>query len=133
MKQLYKYMILFTYLILISLLSLLPSGVLPVTQAGLFPHADKVAHFGMYAILTFLIFYTWPEHFYGNFRQFLPFLYVILWGTTMEIFQGLGGYGRNFSYLDMVANTIGFFPGWLAWRWFFNKKFQEAVQSVRSD
>lgn len=113
-----KSMILFTYLVIITLLSLMPSSAFRVTDTLMFPHADKVIHSGMYAILTFLLFFTWPEKFAGKFKQFLPLLYVFIWGTLMEVFQGLGGHGRAFSYLDIIANTIGFFPGWLGWSWY---------------
>jgi VanZ family protein len=126
-----KSMILFTYLVIITLLSLLPSSTLHITEALFFPHVDKVVHFGMYAILTFLLFYTWPEKFNGKFKQYLPLLYVFIWGTLMELFQGLGGQGRAFSYLDILANTIGFLPGWLGWSWYAGKKYPS--QPVQPD
>ncbi|TVR69255.1 MAG: hypothetical protein EA408_12760 [Marinilabiliales bacterium] len=112
----YKKIIFITYVLLITTLSLFPANKLPITSASLFPHADKVVHFGMYAVFTFLLFYTWPDKFSGRTRQFLPLLYVIIWGSMMEILQGFGGYGRNFSHLDILANILGFFPGWIAWR-----------------
>ena len=113
----YKKIILFSYVLIVTGLSLLPESALPIPRTGLIPHADKIAHFSMYAVFTFLLFFTWPEHFSGRKRQFLPLLYVIIWGTVMEIIQGVGGYGRNFSHLDIVANILGFFPGWIAWKW----------------
>ena len=110
----------FLYIFVVTGLSLLPSGSFPITGSQLFPHADKVVHFGMYAVFTFLLFYTWPVRFSGKSRQFLPLLYVIIWGTIMEILQGTGGYGRNFSHMDILANILGFFPGWLAWKFLTN-------------
>jgi VanZ family protein len=110
-------LVLFTYILVITGLSLLPAGSIPLLKSGLIPHFDKVVHFMMYAGFSFLLFFTWPEHFSGRARQFLPLLYIFTWGTLMEIFQALGGYGRHFSYLDIVANTLGFFPGWVAWTW----------------
>jgi hypothetical protein len=112
--------ILFIYIILVSGLSLLPAVSFPVPGTELFTHADKVIHFAMYAVFTFLLFNAWPEHFSGRKKQFLPLLYVIIWGTVIEIIQGLGGYGRTFSHLDILANILGFFPGWIAWRWIRN-------------
>ncbi len=113
----FKKVVLFIYILVVTGLSLLPSDSFPVTGAQLFPHADKFVHFGMYAVFTFLLFYTWPIRFSGKARQFLPLLYVIIWGTAMEILQGIGGLGRSFSHMDIVANILGFFPGWIAWRW----------------
>jgi VanZ family protein len=127
MNRKIRFMILLTYLILITAMSLLPSGALHIPDPGLFPHADKVVHFGMYSVLTFLVFYTWPEKFQARYRQLIPLLVVIMWGSAMEILQGLGGYGRHFSHFDILANILGFFPGWIAWRWFFNKKYGETI------
>ena len=109
--------ILLAYIFAVTGISLLPATSLPIPRSGLFPHADKVAHFIMYAFFTYLLFYTWPGKFATIKKQFLPLLYVFAWGTIMEFLQGMGDYGRNFSYLDIIANTLGFFPGWLAWRW----------------
>ncbi len=122
----YRKIIFFTYVIVITGLSLLPSSSFPIPRGGLFTHADKVAHFGMYAVFTFLLFYAWPLKFSGKARQFLPLLYVIIWGTFMEILQGAGGYGRNFSHFDILANILGFFPGWLAWKQFSKLTRQES-------
>lgn len=112
----FKKAILITYILVITGLSLLPAHSFPINGLDLFPHADKVVHFGMYAVFTFLLFYTWPLKFSGKARQFLPLLYVIIWGTSMEILQGSGGYGRTFTHMDILANILGFFPGWLAWK-----------------
>lgn len=111
--------ILFAYVIVITGLSLLPSDALLIPESVMFAHADKVAHFGMYAVFTFMLFYAFPKRFSGRLVQFLPLIYVLVWGTIMEILQGIGGYGRNPSLPDIFANALGFFPGWIAWRWIF--------------
>lgn len=108
--------ILFIYIIVITLLSLVPPNAFPIEGEKLFPHVDKVVHILMYALFTFLLFFTWPDYFKGKARQFLPLLYVILWGSFMELLQGAGSYGRSMSHLDIIANIVGFFPGWLAWK-----------------
>jgi VanZ family protein len=120
MNRKIRFMILLTYLVLITALSLMPSDLVP--DSSLLPYSDKMVHFGMYTILTFLVFYTWPEKFQSKYRQLIPLLVVVLWGTCMELLQGIGGYGRHFSHFDILANILGFFPGWIAWRWFFLKK-----------
>jgi len=102
------------YILLITLLSLLPGSDLP--KVKLFLHADKVVHLCMYAGLTFLLFWAWPRFFRGS-RQWLPLVAVMYWGLSMEILQDLSPYGREFDLYDMAANTLGFFPGWLIWRW----------------
>ncbi len=103
----------FSYLILITLLSLWPSDDLPDIE--LFPHADKIIHIGMYAGFTFLMFWTWREKLKGI-KQFLPLLIVLVWGLLMELLQQSTGFGRSSDYMDILANCLGFIPGWLAWK-----------------
>ena len=110
-----KKLLFFAYLVLITLLSLWPANEFP--KVVLFPNADKLIHCCMYAGFTFLALWAWPEKFTGN-KQFLPLLAVIVWGFSMEVLQGMTHYGRSFDLTDELANTLGFLPGWLAWRWF---------------
>ena len=115
-----KKSILLCYLLLVTVLSLYPSSGLP--RIELFPNADKLIHAGMYAGFTFLMFLAWPEKFSGK-KQFLPFLAVFIWGFSMEILQGIMNLGRSFDLLDELANCLGFFPGWFAWKWLGKKQF----------
>lgn len=105
--------IFFSYVVLITLLSLLPGSDLPSVK--LFRHADKVVHMCMYAGFTFLLLRGWPRFFRGT-LQWLPLFVVMFWGLTMEILQDIGQYDRSFEISDMVANVLGFFPGWFVWR-----------------
>lgn len=118
-----RIIILSLYIVVVTGLSLLPESAIPIPKSLLFPYFDKVAHFGMYAIFTFLVFFTWPEKYAGRISQFIPLLYVLFWGTVMEILQEAGSHGRTFNYLDIIANTLGFFPGWLAWKLVHKNKF----------
>ena len=109
----FKKILFFIYLLLITCLSLLPSGDLP--DIKLFLHADKVIHICMYAGFTFLLLWAWPQKFTGA-RQWLPLLAIVIWGFIIEVIQGLGHYGRTFELSDELANIIGFLPGWLCWK-----------------
>lgn len=110
-----KKILFFTYFVLITLLSLWPSGGLP--DIVLFPFADKLIHVGMYAGFTFLMLWTWPRELSGI-KQFIPLIIVISWGFLMEILQQSSNLGRSFDLSDELANSLGFLPGWLGWRWF---------------
>lgn len=105
--------IFFLYIAFITLLSLLPPSDLP--SVTLFPGADKLIHLGMYAGLTFLMMWAWPRFFRGS-LQLLPLFAVMFYGLGMEILQDLGHYGRSFELWDVVANTAGYFPGWIAFK-----------------
>ena len=108
-----KKILFFLYLLLITLLSLLPSRDLP--DVKLFMHADKVIHLCMYAGFTFLILWAWPQKFTG-YKQLLPLLAIIIWGLLMEVIQGLTHLGRSFDLTDELANILGFLPGWILWK-----------------
>ncbi len=69
----------------------------------------------MYAGFTFLMLWAWPQKFIG-FRQFLPFLIVMAYGLLMETLQRISFLGRSFDLSDELANSLGFFPGWLFWK-----------------
>lgn len=114
------------YLLLITLLSLMPADGLP--DMKLFPQADKWIHMTMYAGFTFLLFYNWPDYF-CRWRVWLPFFAVIAWGLAMELLQATGQRGRAFDLYDELANLSGFFPGWLLWRWFARQLPRETEES----
>jgi VanZ family protein len=109
----FKKALFFVYLALITALSLWPSNSLP--DVVLFPYADKLIHAGMYAGFAFLMLWAWPLKFSG-FKQFLPLLIVIVYGLLMETLQRISFLGRSFDLSDELANSLGFFPGWLFWK-----------------
>jgi len=111
--NMFKKVLFFLYLALITALSLWPSDNLP--DVVLFPYADKFIHTGMYAGFTFLMLWAWPQNFIG-FKQFLPFLLVMVYGFFMETLQRISFLGRSFDLSDELANSLGFFPGWIFWK-----------------
>ncbi len=90
------------YLGVIALLSLLPVKDLP--QVPLFPGADKLIHAGMYFVLSVLSLWTFHT---SKVARWKLYAFVISWGLFMEILQILMRSGRQFSMLDIVANTTG--------------------------
>ncbi len=109
MILLIKRVLLFTYFAVVALLSLLPKSGLPPVH--LFQHADKVIHAAMYAGLAFLIFWNWSE-FFSKRLKWLPLLIIVGLGTGIELLQEIPGIGRSFEWLDVLANTLGFIPGY---------------------
>lgn len=110
----FKKTLLVIYLFAIALVSLIPSGELPYVQ--LFPYSDKLIHCGMYAGLTFLIFWNWPDLFIHK-RAIIPMIVVMVLGFSMEVSQSLFDMGRTFDLWDQFSNMLGFFPGMLFWLW----------------
>ncbi|HNQ60515.1 MAG TPA: VanZ family protein [Bacteroidales bacterium] len=101
-------LIFFIYLGLITTLSLIPSSDLPSVK--LFSGADKIIHFLMYTGFTFLLMWAWPNFFRGS-LLLLPLFAVMFYGLGLEILQDLGHEGRAFEIYDILANTLGYFPG----------------------
>jgi VanZ family protein len=96
--------------LIILVLSLLPSSSLPSLSWSEFLGADKLAHLGVYMIFSFLLVLT-----FNNSRPKLKYRSAILfssaYGILMEVLQFLIYTGRNFEFLDIIANIIGSFLG----------------------
>jgi glycopeptide antibiotics resistance protein len=112
------------YLLIVTIMSLLPSRDIP--EVTLFPNFDKLVHFSMYALFSFLMLWAWPEKFTGK-KQILPFLMVVAYGFLMEALQRYSNLGRTFDLFDELANCLGFFPGWLFWRLIRDKGNTEKI------
>ena len=110
MKQKNKlFLVLFIILIIaITLLSLLPP------KSGIeFGKSDKLNHFLAYAILSLnfgFISTKIRSYFIG-----IPFL--IVYGLLIEFFQGFVP-GRDPSFYDTLANSVGVFLGFFIFRLF---------------
>ena len=67
-------------------------------------HFDKIAHFGVYAILAFLLMRDELD---------LKWSFMICFslGILIEFVQHNYLQGRYFEFLDIIANIIGYFAG----------------------
>lgn len=96
-----------TVLTLITLLSLTPLAHLPAV-----PGSDKTHHFIAYSALFFPVALNKPKHWLWI------ALFFILWSGAIELIQPyVNRYGE---WLDMLANSIGLFCGFLI-AWITNK------------
>lgn len=96
------------YCFCITAMSLLPPQKLP--EVPLFKGADKLVHFMMYFILSFLLCWT----FYSDKKKSRAWIVIglsVTWGMLMEIAQFSMHLGRSFSWFDMVANILGIIFG----------------------
>jgi VanZ family protein len=103
------------YLVIIAVLSLLPSYDIPDLQ--LFAGADKVVHMCMYLGLSFLGCWSYDI---GHHR--MKFMYMLLaavfmYGVLMEILQRTMHNGRSFDFRDMLANLTGAIIGLLIYKY----------------
>ncbi len=81
----------------------------------LFPYSDKIAHFGIYAIFSFLILSEYNK----KGKQWLPLSISIFYGILMEFFQFSLTTYRSLEIFDMLANTIGAFVAWYIYKKIF--------------
>lgn len=81
----------------------------------LFPYSDKIAHFGIYAIFSFLMFSEYNK----KRKQWLPLSISIFYGILMEFLQFSFTTYRSLEIFDMLANTIGAFAAWYIYKKIF--------------
>jgi len=105
-----RYTLSFIYLVIIVLLSLLPTSDFP--DVPFFSGEDKYIHICMYLGLGFLA--CWSLDFRDKER--LPSIILLLagvfmWGVLMEVLQRLMSNERGMEMLDMLANLAGAIAG----------------------
>lgn len=113
------------YLILIVLLSLLPTSDLP--DVPMFSGEDKWIHMCMYLGLGFVT--SWSLDRQG--KPMLP-LYILLiglfmWGVLMEVLQRLMSNGRGMEITDMLANLAGAIAGLIIYKYMSRKWAVERI------
>ena len=98
--------------ILLAILSLMPAGQGNFMLFNI-PHIDKLAHFGMYAVWTFLVFRAWSgtSKMSNNNLMGLIFLLGTFTGVLLEFGQYTITEGRSFEVADMIANAVGSLAG----------------------
>lgn len=98
----------------IAVLSMLPPQDLP--SIPLFEGADKVVHFLMYFIFSFLL--CWAFKTENKFRRWIWVTSIaICWGIFMEYIQLFMHLGRSFSWYDVMANSFGVMVGIVFYRY----------------
>ncbi len=97
-------------MIIIAILSLIPSSAIP-KQQNLW-QADKLVHILMYFCFTSFVFLLFSRSL-SNKQVIRLGVLVIGFGVLMEILQGLLPLGRNFSFYDILANSLGCLMGYL--------------------
>ena len=122
-----RYTLSFLYLVIIVLLSLLPTSDFP--DVPFFSGEDKYIHICMYLGLGFLA--CWSLDFRGKER--MPSLIILLagvfmWGVMMEVLQRLMSNGRGMELLDMLANLAGAIVGLIFYKLLERKRFERDLK-----
>ncbi|MEP3654499.1 MAG: hypothetical protein ABJO36_06340 [Litorimonas sp.] len=85
-----------------ALIVVLVMSLKPSVSVGEMPHADKLLHFGAYAVLSTLARLGWPKVWGG-----LIFMGLAVFGIGIEIAQQTMELGRTGSFADIAANLLG--------------------------
>lgn len=108
-------------------LSLLPGGAGILVLFGI-PHFDKIAHWGAYAVWSFLLLLAaYLNLGYSRARMWWMVLVLAGIGCFLEFGQYYMHEGRSFEVLDMAANGLGAVSGTLGikiFKKYFSKKEQ---------
>ena len=109
------------YLVIIVLLSLLPSSDLP--DVPLVSGEDKWIHMCMYLGLGFVTCWSLDRTGKRMPPVYLLILGVFMWGVLMEVLQQLMANGRALEFTDMLANLAGAIAGLILYR-FMDRKWK---------
>ncbi|HET8860764.1 VanZ family protein [Marivirga sp.] len=77
---------------------------------------DKIAHFSVFAILSFLLILGFSKQYTFLFVRYNAVILSIsisfMYGLTIELVQTLIP-ERGLELSDIIANTVGVFAGWI--------------------
>ena len=85
---------------------------------------DKMGHLVFYCVLTLWVFYGFfrlPKRY--RYTGTITALICVLFGTGMELLQGWMRVGRQFEYLDILANVVGVLCGYCIFIFLLKKKY----------
>lgn len=105
----------------ILVLSIMPGDNAPDVDI---PYFDKIAHLGIYTVLSGLLYGFCVRHFKISKSKMMiaAFLSASAYGVLMEILQHLFFESRSFEFYDIISNIMGSLLGILFVNIFFNSK-----------
>lgn len=93
------------WFLLMSFSFFMPAEELSAPRALIFPGADKIAHFVLFAVFTFLAIKT-VEKSSLSIPKWKIAAFIIIYAACTEVIQGEIA-GRNGNVWDLIANILG--------------------------
>ncbi len=125
MSRLKDYWAAFTWAALILILCLIPGDELPDINFWELNIEDKLAHIGVFGILSFLLVYGAHGRKLHQKTWYYFWLFImsgLFYGAMTEILQGLFVPTRYASFGDFIADGIGTILGTIVAFWYFRNK-----------
>lgn len=103
--------------VIICYLCFIPSDRLPDSFFSSIPYFDKMVHFGLCAVLAFLLFFGLRKQYsslkWRNNASVISFWFAVLFGLLIELIQGNFVESRSFESIDLLADILGAVAGLL--------------------
>lgn len=97
-------------------------------QPGIFQklYLDKVVHFTMYALLSFLLLRSIFQQQLKHTPRYATIITSLIFsaglGIAIEVLQPVFTMYRKFELMDMVANAVGAIAGVIVFKWLLSKE-----------
>ena len=116
----------FSWIIVVALLYAIPGGDLPVLDVWDLLSFDKIAHFGVFALLSLFISIGLKRQmsFPTLRRRALrtAALFSLVYGGVLEALQGVLFQDRYSDWFDFAANALGVLLGLVIFRLLYGKE-----------
>ena len=123
MRNVARYIPAAIWLGLLTYGSLIPAGKLDSGFLSSIPYWDKLVHFGGYLGSVFLVSFAMQVTHEKRKTLLGIVLIVIVWSVILEYLQLIGGRGRSFEVLDIIANISGALSGAVAFILLFKRRY----------
>ena len=104
----------------------IPANELPHKPFTTIPHFDKMVHFGLFFVLSLLLFMPFKKM-KMNHLFYAPFFSILL-AALLETGQQMISSSRSSNFYDFLANTVGIFTSVVIFYFFIsNKKLEKLI------
>jgi VanZ family protein len=111
LNKVFRVLPVFLWLAVITILCVIPGEDIPHKGLFSFSYLDKIVHFFMYGILSYLLLW-WLRK--ANFPEIFAILsFSVIYGGIIEIVQTFWATNRSGSWSDLLFDFIGALSGWL--------------------
>lgn len=120
LSYVFRYKFSIVLAIVISLLSLVPSSSMPDSPLFDLRFLDKVVHFSMYCFFCFVALLESRCQVKCLRFHLLLIIIILIMSAIIEVLQATIVPTRSADWLDLLANFLGLFAGYIGYRIFLS-------------